>query len=161
METLEIDLLGIYAYADSSLARERDLWRGFLSYSLPIILAFPGHYVDKIISESIVYHLDELVAKGGVDAGIHNSVRCVSTILAKEIGVSTEFALAAFFEGELPTKMIKIKSTPKKKGAKAKEEDTTIAAWLSQLGKIQGDNKFINKVEQWKDWLKPKLEQAS
>jgi hypothetical protein len=155
MEQLDIDMLGVYAYADSAHARERELWRGFLSYALPVVMSSNSDFIDKCLSESIVYHLEELTAKGGVGVDSHESMRCISALLAKEIGVSPEFALASFFEGEVPTKLHKMKLSHKKKSTKVKEEDQVIAMWLAHLGQIQGDSKFINQVERWKSWLYP------
>ena len=155
MEQLELDMLGVYAYADSSHARERELWRGFLSYALPVVMASSSESIDKCLSESIVYSVDELTARGGNGGDSHESMRCISALLAKELGVSPEFALASFFEGELPTKLYKIKIKPQKKGAKSKEEDNVIASWLAHLAKLQSDNKFLNQVEKWRSWLHP------
>lgn len=159
MEKLELDMLGIYAYADAAHARERELWRGFLSYALPVVMASSSEAIERCLMESIVYQVEELTARGGVDVGAHESMRCISALLAKEIGVAPEFALASFFEGDLPTKLYQIKKNPIKKRAKAKakskakEEDAVIASWLAHLAKIQGDNRFLNQVEKWKTWL--------
>ena len=120
MEQLELDMLGVYAYADSSHARERELWRGFLSYALPVVMASNSEIIDRCISESIVYTVDELTARGGNGGDSHESMRCISSLLAKELGVSPEFALASFFEGKLPTKLYKIKVNPKKKKGEIK-----------------------------------------
>ncbi|MES2614986.1 MAG: hypothetical protein V4591_06195 [Bdellovibrionota bacterium] len=158
MEKLELDMLGVYAYADASHARERELWRGFLSYALPAVMAYSAEAIDRCLSESIVYKVAELTAQGGSDVDTRDSMRCISALLAKEIGVSPEFALASFFEGEVPTKLYKIKSQVKIKGKKAKEsksEDAIIASWLAHLSRLQSDNKFLNQVERWKTWLYP------
>lgn len=155
MEQLDLDMLGVYAYTDSSHARERELWRGFLSYALPVVMSTNSSFIDSCLTESIVYHLDELTARGGHDVDYHESMRCISVMLAKEIGESPEFGLASFFEGELPTKLYQIEKKPKKKGKKGKQEDQVIAHWLSHLARIQKDNKFLTQVEKWKTWLTP------
>lgn len=155
MEQLELDMLGVVAYADSAHARERELWRGFLSYALPVVMSSSSEMIDQCLTESIVYQVEELTASGGV-GDTRSSMRCISTMLAKEIGVSPEFALASFFEGDVPTKFYKIKpSKNRKKGLKPKQEDAVIATWLAHLARIQGDNKFLNQVERWKSWLHP------
>ena len=155
MEELDLDKISIFAYADASHARERELWRGFLSYALPVVMSANSAFIDRCLSESIVYQVDELTARGGDDVDYHESMRCISVLLAKEIGVSPEFGLASFFEGELPTKLYKIKGKPTKRGANAKKEDHVISVWLAHLSKIQADNQFLNKVERWKTWLTP------
>ncbi len=155
MEQFELDMLGVYAYADSAHARERELWRGFLSYALPVVMSSSSEAIDKCLTESIVYHVDELTVRGGDEVDTHESMRCISAQLAKEIGVPPEFAVACFFEGELPTKLYKIKSRSHKhkKGLKAREEDHVISGWLEHLSALQSDNRFLNKVEKWKTWL--------
>jgi hypothetical protein len=158
MEKLDIDTLGLYAYADAANARERELWRGFLSYALPVVMSMSPKAIDQCLSEAVVYHMEELTARGDASAPPTESIRCISIILAKEIGVSPEFALAAFFEGELPTKLFRMKVQSKKKSAKLKAEDNVIANWLLQVSKLQTDNKFLNQVEKWKIWLGDLLE---
>ena len=74
-------------------------------------------------------------------------------MLAKEIGVPPEFALASFYEGGVPTKLYKIKYKPIKKSVKVHNEDKMIGGWLADLAKIQEDKKFIKAVEKWRSWL--------
>lgn len=153
MEQLDLDLTGVSAYSDSSHARDRELWRGFLSYALPLIMAFDTEYLEKYLADAVVDSFEELTAKGGRSATQPEVLRCISTLLAKEIGVPPEFALASFYEGEVPTKLYKIKYRPIKKSLKIHQEDKMIGGWLSDLAKVQGDKRFIKTVEKWRVWL--------
>jgi hypothetical protein len=155
MEQLELDVLGVYAYADSAHARERELWRGFLSYALPIVMASNPESMSRCLAESIVYHFDDLTASEGTTMDAHEAVRCISTQLAKEIGVPPELALASFFEGQLPSKLYKTKLLSSKKRTREKNENSVISSWFSHLVRLQSDNRFLNKVENWKSWLGP------
>ena len=153
MEKLDLDLTGVSAYSDASHARDRELWRGFISYALPLVLAHDVDHLEKYLAEAVVYSFEELTAKGNENATQSEAIRCISTLIAKEIGVSPEFALASFYEGEVPTKLYKIKSKPIKKSVRAHQEDKMIGAWLADLAKLQEDKKFLNTVETWKKWL--------
>ena len=153
MEKLDLDLTGVSAYSDSSHARDRELWRGFLSYALPVVMAHDVENLEKYLAEAVVYSFDELTAKGSENASQAEVIRCISTLLAKEIGVPPEFALASFYEGEVPTKLYKIKYKPLKKSVKVHQEDKMIGGWLADLAKVQEDKKFIKTVETWKKWL--------
>ncbi len=156
MEQLDLDLTGVSAYSDSSHARDRELWRGFLSYALPVVMSFDTENLEKYLADAVVYSFDELTAIDSKNATRPEILRCISTLLAKEIGVPPEFALASFYEGEVPTKLYKIKYKPVKKSAKVHNEDRMIGAWLSDLAKVQEDKKFIKTVEKWRTWLSEK-----
>lgn len=153
MEELDIDLTSVSAYSDASHARDRELWRGFLSYALPVIMANEVENLDQQLADAVVYSFEELTTfspKMDVKGG---AIRSISTLLAKEIGVAPEFALAAFFEGGVPTKLYKVKQTSLKKNMKVQQEDKMIGTWLADLAKVQEDKKFIKNVETWKKWL--------
>jgi hypothetical protein len=156
MEQLDLDLTGVSAFSDSSHARDRELWRGFLSYALPVVMACEPSHLEQYLADAIVYSFDELTAKGNNNASQPEIIRCISTLLAKEIGVPPEFALASFYEGEVPTKLFKIKHVHLKKSMKAAQEDKMIGTWLADLAKVQDDKKFIKLVEKWKAWLDEK-----
>jgi hypothetical protein len=156
MEQLDLDLTGVSAYSDSSHARDRELWRGFLSYALPVVMAFDTESLEKNLADAVVYSFEELTAKGDKDASQPEILRCISTLLAKEIGVPPEFALASFYEGEVPTKLYKIKYKPIRKSSKVHQEDKMIGGWLSDLARVQEDKRFIKTVEKWRTWLSEK-----
>lgn len=153
MEQLDLDLTSISAYADSSHSRDRELWRGFLSYVLPLVMSYDSGSLEQDLADAVVYSFEELTAIGGRDATQYENLRCISALLAKEIGVPPEFALASFYEGEIPTKLYKMKYKSVKKNTKINNEDKMIGGWLSDLAKIQEDKKFVKLVEQWKAWL--------
>ncbi len=155
MEKMELDTMSIYAYCDTSHSRDRELWRGFLSYALPVVMSVSSTQIERCLAESVVYHLHELTARGGDDTDVHEAMRCISVLLAKEIGVEAEFAAASFFEGEVPTKLHTPAYKAFKKKKKGKTEDDLISAWLKRLAQIQSENSFVNKVEKWKGWLVP------
>lgn len=153
MEKMDMDKLALYAYADSSHERERELWRGFLSYSIPVMMSFNVEEFDKLLFGAVVDSLDDLSLHCGDDVGVLDSMRCISVLLAKEIGVPPEFALAAFFDGELPTRTYQTNTKGVKKSLKAHEEDAIIGQWLASLSQIQDDEKFQKTVEKWKSWI--------
>ncbi len=153
MEKLDLDLTSISAYSDASHARDRELWRGFLSYALPVVMAYEAENLEQQLADAVVYSFDELTAKANDSASSGEVIRCISTLLAKEIGVPPEFALASFYEGAVPTKLYKVKYKSLKKSAKVHQEDKMIGNWLADLAKVQEDKKFIKTVENWKKWL--------
>lgn len=153
MEQPELDMVGVYAYADHAHARDRELWRGFLSCALPLIIAKSNDDTDKIISAAMVSELTELTLKGGSEADVGERVRYISAMLAKEIGVSSEFALASFFDGEAPTKLHKVNLRRRGKRVQEHDENTMIALWLEHLGRMQNDKKFARTIENWKSWF--------
>lgn len=155
MDQIELDMLSVTAYSDASHARDRELWRGFLSYALPVVMAFDTVSIEKYLAEAVVYNFEELTIKGGGQASKTEVLRFISALLAKEIGVPPEFALASFFEGEVPTKLYKIHNLPAKKKKKTRQEDAMIGAWLACLAKVQSDKKFIKNAEKWRHWLEP------
>lgn len=153
MDQPELDMVGVYAYADHAHARDRELWRGFLSCALPLIIAKSNDDTDKIISAAMVTELNGLTLKGGQEADVGERVRYISAMLAKEIGVSSEFALASFFDGDAPTKLHKINFYKRKKRTEEHAENHMIALWLDHLGRMQGDKKFARTMENWKSWF--------
>lgn len=151
-----LDMTGVYAYTDSSYARDRELWRGFLSYVLPTVIQYTSENIDHEISGAVVYSTDELTIKIPQTSGFEHgqAIRLISTFIAKEIGVPPEFALASFYEGKLPTKLYSFKPTPIKKKRQAQKEDKLIAGWLVNFAKVQTDKSFLNKTEKWMTWIK-------
>jgi hypothetical protein len=123
----------------------------------------PVEVVDQFLAQSVVSEFEKLTACGGVESGVQNSIRCISVLLAKEIGVEGEFALAAFFDGNLPTKVhpisrFHIKNKTKKR---IKKEDDLISNWLIRLASIQSSNRFLNELERWKSWIQKQDDVAS
>lgn len=163
MEESNYDIMTVSAYSDSSYARDRELWRGFLGYTLPIVMSMDVGEVEKYLGGAIVYSLSELTASGGANTPVSDNIRSISIQLAKEIGLPPEFGLASFFEGKVPTRLYRMKSKPyiTNKSKKEKKEDNMIAEWLSALAKIQGDKKFLRTVERWKSWFLERGEKAS
>lgn len=153
MEQINLDMVSVYAYADASHARERELWRGFLSYALPVVMSFNVEEFDKFLFEAVVDSLEDLKPHSGNQIDILQSIRCISVLLAKEINVSPEFAFAAFYDGNTTTRTYQVKSSPTKKSMKIHEEDALIGGWLSTLSQMQEEEKFKGTVEKWKSWL--------
>lgn len=149
------DLLGIYAYADTSHARDRVLWRGFLSSVLSFI--FPQHIdnIDIFITNSLTQDIDELV-KHAIEGSDH-AMRTISTNIAESIGVPFEFALASFYDEEcdinLSTKLYKFNYIPVKKHTKESQEESMISEWLTRFNEVCNEKKFIVYIEMWKDLL--------
>ncbi|MBX9703255.1 MAG: hypothetical protein K2X39_03795 [Silvanigrellaceae bacterium] len=153
---MDYDLMMLYLYADSSYLRPRELWRGFLGYSLPILLSAEEAMIEKHLSQSVVYNLVELTAKSGENANKKEVIRFTSMALAKEVGEHQEFGLASFFEGNLPTKFYKTKPSLffNRKKKNDIQEDNIVAKWLQHLSKIQENPEFIRKTEEWSLWLR-------
>ena len=160
MEKIDLDKIGVYAFADKSHARDRELWRGFLCYALPTLFGKTMDDIEVMIAKAIVHQLEELTEKKPNENEDYY-LRVISMKLAKEIGVSPEFGLSAFFEGDLPTKTFAVKLTSPKYKRKSKKknfnhEDAMIGTWLSHLAQIQSDARFMQKAEEWRGYLFPK-----
>lgn len=156
MEFITFDSLSVCAYADAAHTREKELWRGFLSYSLPSLLALESSLIDEILSKSIVYNLDDLKVSAGQRPEETESFRAISGLLAQHIGLSIEFGIAAFLDGHMPTKLHKL-NTKNSSRKKIKKEDNLIARWLLNLSKVSQDRRFLNACEQWRSWLDKNL----
>jgi len=158
MEAINLDMVTVYAYADSAHARERELWRGFLSYALPVVMSFHVDEFDSILFESVVNSLEDLKPHEEDQMDIFQSIRCISVLLAKEINVTPEFAFAAFYDGQTPSRTYQVKKgrSVSGKAMKPQEEDELIGQWLSSLAHRQDDEAFKNTVNKWKSWFVPK-----
>ncbi len=151
MDIVTLDLMGVYAYSDSSHARERELWRGFLSYALAHSLDLSVTLLDKLLAEAVVVEFNKLTVRGGGSSGIHESLRCISAMVAHEIGVSSEFAVASFYEGAPPTKLHRL---PRKRSSSApRKADVILRKWLVDFSKIQNNSSFLQHAELWKTWF--------
>lgn len=169
-----LDVTGVYAYADSSYERDRELWRGFLSCVLPIILPHSSDTIDQIIIESLAESVEDLSSRGLTagttgtkkldpvvkprdDTGQGHAIRGISVHIAKAIGVPPEFALASFYNseysGEMSTKLHKIHHKSFKKQILILKEENMINDWLANFDKIRTDKQFLDIVEAWKGRL--------
>lgn len=154
MDKIELDHISLYAFADQSHARDRELWRGFLCYALPTLFGKTMDDMEELISRAVVSQLEELTNKKK-SSKEDFYLRVVSTQLAKELGIAPEFGMSAFFDGDTPTKthVVKLVSGPiksrKSKKKPQNNEDAMIGTWLSHLTKIQNEDYFLRKVAEW------------
>ena len=152
-----VDLTGVYAYADSSHARDRELWRGFLGCILPVILPNHTDIIDEMISNSLVDSIEDLVIKRDFLTQERHAIHIISTHIAKAIGVPPEFALASFYNceygGKMPTKLYKFHYKPVKKKTLLLQEDNLIGKWLVNFEKMRTDKQFLDFIEIWKGQL--------
>jgi len=152
-----IDITRVYAYLDASHARDRQLWRGFLSCVLPHILPQHSENIDKFIIDSLVDEAEELIENKANLTQINRAVHTISTFIARSIDVSEELALAAFYDNEynvnMPTKLYKFHHIPVKQHTKIAQEENMVEMWIQRFHQVCHKRKFISYVEIWKDWL--------
>ncbi len=153
----QIDMTSLYAYADPSHARDRELWRGFLGSVLPVLMPQHAENIDDFILSSLVERVEDLVLKGDFSKAKLPVMRKISAHIAESIGVSAEFALAAFYDSEedvnLPTKLYKFHNFPVKKHIKDTQEENMIGVWLERFHQVSNEKSFLTDVDTWKDLL--------
>lgn len=151
-----LDLTYLYAYIDQAHARDRELWRGFLSCVLPTVLSCDNTVIEQIISDSLTDSIDDLtnINLSQIENG---SIRHISAYIAKAIGIHQEFALASFYDcdyvGNMPTKVYKFNYKPSKKQVYLLQEEHMIADWLKSFEKLQTDKEFLHILESLKEHL--------
>lgn len=153
----DLDLTGLYAYMDVSHARDRELWRGFLSCVLPSILPYHSDVIDNFLTDALVESAEDLAISGNFSQTQNHAVRTISAHIAQAIGVPTEFALASFYNcdyaGFMPTKLYQFHYKQPKKQTLLLQEENMVQNWLANFEYIRSDKQFLDFIETMKGQL--------
>lgn len=149
---MHVDSLTLYAYADKSQSRERELWKRFLKLLLPVLLEADADEVAEAFDDALVDSVEAIVEplSGKVQtlqtAG--ELVRVISGTLALTLGLPAEFGLAAFLESNPPTRIHAARAA-----ALRITDEELITRWLGRFSRIQNDDDFLEMAADWKERL--------
>jgi hypothetical protein len=145
---MKVDSLTLYAYADKSQLRERELWKRFLRLLLPVLLEVDSDEIAEIFDDATLDSA-ELVVESAMNLnGAPQLVRVISGTLALALGLPAEFGLAAFLESNLPTRI----HAPRTKLLRLTDQEL-ISRWLGRFTRIQSDDDFLRVASDWKERL--------
>ena len=153
---MNVDSLTLYAYADKSQSRERELWKRFLKLLLPVLLEADAGEVAEVFDEAVVDSVDAILEPlSGETASLQSAgelVRVISGTLALALGLPAEFGLSAFLESNLPTRIHAARAS-----AVRVTDQELITRWLGRFSRIQSDDDFLEMAADWKDRLRSAL----
>lgn len=143
-----VDSLSLYAYADKSQQREREVWRRFLLLLLPVLLEADADELTDIFDDALVDDPDVLVSSSNLLRSAPSLVHIMSATLALALGLPAEFGLAAFLESNPPTR---VHAQPTR-ALRLTDEDL-MSLWLTRFTRIQADDEFLGMAADWKERL--------
>jgi hypothetical protein len=153
---MNVDSLTLYAYADKSQSRERELWKRFLKLLLPVLLEADADEVAEVFDEAVVDSVDAIMEPlSGKTASLQTAgelVRVISGTLALALGLPAEFGLSAFLESNPPTRIHAARAS-----AVRVTDQELITRWLGRFSRIQSDDDFLEMAADWKDRLRSLL----
>ena len=142
---MNVDSLTLYAYADKSQARERELWKRFLQLLLPVLLEVDANEMAEIFDEAGVDSAEDIIETATSLSDAPRLVRVVSGALALALGLPAEFGLAAFLDSNPPTRI----HAPRAKLLRLTDEEL-MTRWLARFTRIQDDDEFLQMAADWK-----------
>lgn len=150
------DLLSLYAYADKAHAKDRDLWRNFLVFLLPVLFEAESSEIGRCVDDAILRSPEEcLKSFSSQPLARADIVRMASVGLADALGLPGEMGLAAFIECNPPTRAHAVRAR-----GKLSSDEALVSRWLNRFSKVQEDHAFAGAAADWKK-LFDSLEHAS
>ena len=143
---MNLDLLALYAYSDRVHTKDRELWRGFLAFLLPVLLEIESGVIEHWIDSAQSRSPEDVLAKFGDTASAENVLRMISAELAQVLDLPAELGVAAFLEVNVPTRAHLVKPS----SLKIKDE-TMVARWLNKFTKAQHHEEFAEQAARWKE----------
>ena len=142
---MNVDSLTLYAYADKSQARERELWKRFLHLLLPVLLEVDADEMSEIFDDAAVDSAEVIIETATSLSDAPKLVRVVSGALALSLGLPAEFGFAAFLDSNPPTRI----HAPRAKLLRLTDEEL-MTRWLARFTRIQDDDEFLQMAADWK-----------
>lgn len=150
----QLDLMTLYAYADRSHAGERESWREFLSYLVPVLFQMDGAEIAQLLDEAMTDSTDEL-SSNFESSSPKDIMREISGEIAEALNLQREFGLAAFLEGEHhPSRVYPLKKK------KSKKENEETSRWMMDFSRIQTDPDFEGRLAELKNRLEIALHEG-
>lgn len=150
MRDAELDLITLYAYCDKNHAESREVWRNFLSYLLPVIFQMDGDELGQLLDEAMTQDVEKVLK--GAKRSPADILREISGELAHALELDREFGLAAFVDGEFPTRVYPVKRK------KIRDGNVEASKWIIQFSRIQKDPELEARLAEWKTKLDDLLE---
>ena len=145
---MNLDLLTLYAYSDRVHAKDRELWRGFLSFLLPVLLEIESAEIDRLVEAALSRSAEDVLAQLSEPSTPQSVLRVISAQLAQTLDLPAEMGIACFLEINVPTRAHLVKPS----SLKIKDE-TVVARWLNRFTKAQHHEEFAEMVALWKEQL--------
>lgn len=142
---ISCDLLTVYAHADKAHARDRELWRDFMGFLVPLLFEVEAASVERAIEHAVCRSPEEVLAHLDEPQTHMEVLRAVSVDLAYALHLPPEFGVAAFAECNVPTRVHLLKI-----GQGKSTDQAIINKWLKRFSKIQQDNEFAERMSEWK-----------
>ena len=143
---MNVDALTLFAYADKSQQRERELWKRFLLLLLPILLEADGDELAEVFDEAACDDVETALAHAADLSTPAALVRVISGALALSLGLAAEFGIASFVESNPPTRIYAQNSR-----ALRLTDDELMGRWLGRFTRIQDDDEFLGMAADWKE----------
>ena len=143
-----LDLVSLYAYADKAHVFDREAWRGFLGFVLPLLLGADAGEIEELLESAVTKTPDILLKEVDEPHDAASFVRVISVNLAEVLGIPLELGLAAFLDCNLPTRTIHFAT-----GKQNATEQTLVAEWLGRFSKLNDEKRLSQLVQEWRQVL--------
>lgn len=143
---MPFDLLLLYAFADKSHARDRELWREFVSFLLETLLEIDASEAEKLVDGAVAKSPEELTEN--LPAGLPTLpqlVRHISGALCQSLHLPVEMGLASFVEFNPPTRVHSVG-----RSKRPASDEAVLSTWLSSFQKARKEQEFLEMTSSWK-----------
>ncbi len=142
---MRVDMLTLYAFSDKAHAKQRELWRGFLSLVLPVLVELDPSEFERLLENSQCRSVEQMLKAVDEPEDLSQLIWSISGQFAEILGFDAELGLAAFLDVSLPTRVHSIGFTQS-----ANKENAVVTGWLRAFREVQQRPEFLEITQEWK-----------
>lgn len=142
---MRVDLLTLYAFSDKAHAKQRELWRGFLSLIMPVLLECEASEFERMLESAQCRSVEQMIQSIDEPKTVGELIWAVSAQFADILGFEPELGLCAFLDVSLPTRVHAVGFSHSQD-----KSNSVVGLWLKAFRDIQQRPEFVEIINEWK-----------
>lgn len=142
---MRVDLLTLYAFSDKAHAKQRELWRGFLTLIMPVLLECEASEFERMLESAQCRSVEQMIQSIDEPKTVGELIWAVSAQFADVLGFEPELGLSAFLDVSLPTRVHAVGFSHSQN-----KDNLVVGLWLKAFRDIQQRPEFVEIINEWK-----------
>ena len=142
---MRVDLLTLYAFSDKAHAKQRELWRGFLTLIMPVLLECEASEFERMLESAQCRSVEQMIQSIDEPKNVGELIWAVSAQFADVLGFEPELGLSAFLDVSLPTRVHAVGFSHAQN-----KDNSVVGLWLKAFRDIQQRPEFLEIINEWK-----------
>lgn len=142
---MRVDLLTLYAFSDKAHAKQRELWRGFLTLIMPVLLECEASEFERMLESAQCRSVEQMIQSIDEPKTVGELIWAVSAQFADVLGFEPELGLSAFLDVSLPTRVHAVGFSHSQN-----KDNSVVGLWLKAFRDIQQRPEFVEIINEWK-----------